>query len=280
MTNLLNSVKNNLDTLQNAMRSNNTTHQVLLEPMLIEFRQKIQVFSDMSSNLSQSQGTSDDVKGLIKDVRSIVEYVIQNEEQKTKQNSLFMEPGLQGQEFPAPVAGISQRRKSHSNKKRKASNVASSSAGLSRQQRFRKKAKLNYSENTDVDDTDQNWPYAFLYHIRRSIFEHIINEEEKTKQNSLFMEPGLQDQDYLPAPISISQRRKYLSSQKRKASIVPSSSTGPSKRRRFRKEVKLNYSESTDLDDTSQNWPLCIKIVAVPVSNPQREQLAYFWNRI
>ena len=67
------------------------------------------------------------------------------------------------------------------------------------------------------------------------------------------MEPGLQDQDYLPAPISILQRRKYLSSQKRKDSIVPSSSTGPSKRRRFRKEVKLNYSESTDLDDTSQN---------------------------
>ena len=156
MTNLLNSVKKNLDTLQHAIRSDNTTHQVLLEPMLIEFRQKIQVFSDMSSNLSQSQGTSDDVKGLIKDVRSIVEYIIKNEEQKTKQNSLFMEPGLQGQDFPVPVAGISQRRKSHSNKKRKASNVASSSAGLSRQQRFRKKAKLNYSENTDVDDTDQN----------------------------------------------------------------------------------------------------------------------------
>ena len=159
MTNLLNSVKNNLDTLQHAIRSDNTTHQVLLEPMLIEFRQKIQVFSDMSLNLSQSQGTSDDVRGLIKDVRSIVEYIIKNEEQKTKQpNSLFMEPGgLQGQQdFPVPVAGISQRRKSHSNKKRKASNVASSSAGLSRQQRFRKKAKLNYSENTDVDDTDQN----------------------------------------------------------------------------------------------------------------------------
>ena len=157
MTNLLNSVKTNLDTLQHAIRSDNTTHQVLLEPMLIEFRQKIQVFSDMSSNLSKSQGASDDVKGLIKDVRSIVEYVIKTEEQKTKQNSLFMEPGLlQGQDFPVPVAGISQRRKSHSNKKRKASNVASSSAGLSRQQRFRKKAKLNYSENTDVDDTDQN----------------------------------------------------------------------------------------------------------------------------
>ena len=88
---------------------------------------------------------------------SIVEYIIKTEEQKTKPNSLFMEPGLQGQQdFPVPVAGISQRRKSHSNKKRKASNVASSSAGLSRQQRFRKKAKLNYSENTDVDDTDQN----------------------------------------------------------------------------------------------------------------------------
>ena len=155
MTNLLNSVKTNLDTLQHAIRSDNTTHQVLLEPMLIEFRQKIQVFSDMSLNLSKSQGASDDVKGLIKDVRSIVEHII-NEEQKTKQNSLFMEPGLQGQDLPAPVAGISQRRKSHSNKKRKASNVASSSAGLSRQQRFRKKAKLNYSENTDVDDTDQN----------------------------------------------------------------------------------------------------------------------------
>ena len=164
MTNLLNSVKNNLDTLQHAMRSNNTTHQVLLEPMLIEFRQKIQVFSDMSSNLSQSQGTSDDVKGLIKDVRSIVEYIIQNEEQKTKQNSLFMEPGLQ--DFPAPVAGISQRRKSHSNKKRKASNVASSSAGLSRQQRFRKKAKLNYSESTDLDNTSQNGFRIDLYALK------------------------------------------------------------------------------------------------------------------
>ena len=110
MTNLLNSVKNNLDTLQHAIRSDKSTHQVLLEPMLIEFRQKIQVFSDMSSNLSQSQGASDDVKGLIKDVRSIVEYIIKNEEQKTKQNSLFMEPGLQGQYLPAP-ASISQRRK-------------------------------------------------------------------------------------------------------------------------------------------------------------------------
>ena len=159
MTNLLNSVKTNLDTLQHAIRSDNTSHQVHLEPMLIEFRQKIQVFSDMSSNLSKSQGASDDVKGLIKDVRSIVEYIIKSEEEKTKQNSLFMEPGLQGQDLPAPVSGISQisqRRKSHSNKKRKASNVASSSAGLSRQQRFRKKAKLNYSENTDVDDTDLN----------------------------------------------------------------------------------------------------------------------------
>ena len=93
------------------------------------------------------------------------------------------------------------------------------------------------------------------------------------------MEPGLQGQ-YLPAPASISQRRKYWSSQKRKASIVPSSSTGPSKRQRFRKKAKLNYSESTDLDDTNQNWPLCIKIIAVPVSNSQRGQLAYFWNRI
>jgi len=48
----------------------------------------------------------------------------------------------------------------------------------------------------------------FYIHIRRSIVEHIINEEQKTKQNSLFMEPGLQGQ-YLPAPASISQRRKY-----------------------------------------------------------------------
>ena len=66
------------------------------------------------------------------------------------------------------------------------------------------------------------------------------------------MEPGLKGQ-YLSAPASISQRRKYWSSQKRKASIVPSSSTGLQKGDDFAKKAKLNYSESTDLDNTSQN---------------------------
>ena len=112
----------------------------------------------------------------------------------------------------------------------------------------------------------------FYIHTHCSIVEHIINEEQKTA----FFEPGLQGQ-CLPASPSILQRRKYWSSQKRKDSIVPSSSTGPSKRQRFRKKAKLNYSESIDLDDTNQNWPLCIKIIAVPVSNPQQGQLAQFF---
>lgn len=32
----------------------------------------------------------------------------------------------------------------------------------------------------------------FYIHIRCSIVVHIINQEQKTKQNGLFMEPGLQ----------------------------------------------------------------------------------------
>jgi len=40
----------------------------------------------------------------------------------------------------------------------------------------------------------------FYIHIRRSIVEHIINEEEKTKQPFYGARP---------APASISQRRKY-----------------------------------------------------------------------
>ena len=53
--------------------------------MLTEFRQKVEVFSDMSLSLNQSQIAKDEVTGLIKDVRSFVEHII-IEEQKTKQN--------------------------------------------------------------------------------------------------------------------------------------------------------------------------------------------------
>ena len=118
--------------------------------MLTEFRQKVEVFSDMSFSLNQSQMAKDEVTGLIKDVRSFVEHII-IEEQKTKQNSL-VEQGLRDLP-PAPPGSVVQRRKSRSSQKRKASkNMAP--PGPSRMGRFRKKAKLNYSEGTDLDDEE------------------------------------------------------------------------------------------------------------------------------
>ena len=92
----------------------------------------------------------------------------------------------------------------------------------------------------------------FYIHISRSIVEHIINEEQKTKQNSLFMEPGLQGQ-YLPAPASISQRKNIEVVKKERLPLSLQARLGLQKGNDFAKKAKLNYSESTDLDDTNQN---------------------------
>ena len=157
MMNVLNSVTSGLDAMQNCITGNEnnaagseaSVHRNLLEPTLIEFRQKLADFSDMALSLRESQVGKDDVKGLIRDVRSFVEHII-TQEQKSKQNNLLE----QGQDLPAPAT---QRRKGRSrSQKRKATSTTSgsSAAGPSMMRRFRKKAKMNYSENTDLDDEE------------------------------------------------------------------------------------------------------------------------------
>lgn len=100
----------------------------------------------MSLSLNQSQMAKDEVTGLIKDVRSFVEHII-IEEQKNKQHSL-MDQGLRELPQATPPASVISRRKSNS-QKRKASKNSTPSRAL--RGRFRKKAKLNYSEGTDLE---------------------------------------------------------------------------------------------------------------------------------
>ena len=82
----------------------------MLEPILTEFRQKVELFSEMSLSLNQSQTAKDEVTSLIKDVRSFVEHII-IEEQKNKNTSL-MEQGLIDLPQTSP-AKVIQRRKSN-----------------------------------------------------------------------------------------------------------------------------------------------------------------------
>ena len=151
MISVLNSVTTGLDAMQNCIGNGNNAseaHQNLLEPTLMEFRQKVADFSDMAMSLRESQVSKDDVKGLIRDVRSFVEHII-TQEQKSKQNSLLE----QGQDLPAPAT---QRRKarSRSQKLEKRKATTGSVAGPSLMRRFRKKAKMNYSEHTDLDEEE------------------------------------------------------------------------------------------------------------------------------
>ena len=106
----------------------------------------MEAFSEMSLSLNQSQMAKDEVTGLIKDVRSFVEHII-IEEQKNKQHSL-MDQGLRELPQATPPASVISRRKSNS-QKRKASKNPTPSRAL--RGRFRKKAKLNYSEGTDLE---------------------------------------------------------------------------------------------------------------------------------
>ena len=68
-------MKSNLDSLQHAIQndcgniSNDTVE-------LIEFCQKVEGFSEMSLNSSQSQTAKDRDTGLIKNVRSLFEHII------------------------------------------------------------------------------------------------------------------------------------------------------------------------------------------------------------
>ena len=127
LTNLINEIKPSLAT-------DDDSHDKA------EFQQKLESISKVIDTLTESQISKENVKELIKDIRTFVEHIVVSKEIQANSD-----------ESEQPASPPQRRKATRGQGQKRASSSQKSPHAM---RRSRKKAKLNYNENTDDNDDD------------------------------------------------------------------------------------------------------------------------------